>query len=299
MITWAMSSFGVQKIPNNNAIRAIMEKLQSFYSVMTTCFEGSLGHVYYINDLATLIAQVFLIYLNIFLLLTSIQEVANPKVHPHLSFFPEDASQVLENANQAQHWLHELSPKLLTPVIQQHGQQFFIFEPAILDNKDIVIPFCFFKCKDASAIFAHSWCMYPYLDGWLVYKFEELTLPASRLLTSFPYFCASHNHQSLPNPENILGTICRYNGQIAMWSLTNPKVGKKWCKKAKGIQFMHFQSGFIAMTLMETCQRNGTNIIPFYLLLLDFHISIFIMNIMCIFYAPPTLHLHLKCLKEL
>lgn len=41
---------------------------------------------------------------------------------------------------QAHHWLHELDPSLLTPMIRIHAQDFFVFEPAQLKNGEVVIP---------------------------------------------------------------------------------------------------------------------------------------------------------------
>ena len=42
--------------------------------------------------------------------------MANPNVWPHIQVYPEDADDILENANQGRRWLYELDADLLTPV---------------------------------------------------------------------------------------------------------------------------------------------------------------------------------------
>ena len=86
-----MQCFGVPKLPNLPAMKAVMTRLQDKYSVKTIQYQGALGHIYYANDISFLISQVSIIMTVCAFCLMSNQEMANPHVRPHLNFFPEDS----------------------------------------------------------------------------------------------------------------------------------------------------------------------------------------------------------------
>ena len=58
IINWGMKALGIPQIPSGNAVKGLVQTLQSACGVKTIRHEGALGHVYYANDLLTLIAQV-------------------------------------------------------------------------------------------------------------------------------------------------------------------------------------------------------------------------------------------------
>ena len=58
MFEWALQGFGVSKVPNERAIKIVMDQLQNDYSIKTIHYQGALGHVYYANNLAQIISQV-------------------------------------------------------------------------------------------------------------------------------------------------------------------------------------------------------------------------------------------------
>jgi hypothetical protein len=81
--------------------------------------------------------------------------MANPKVRPHLHFYPEDAGPRLSEARQGARWLNELPPELTTPWAEIEGRTYFTFEPAKLYGNRIVIPARWFM-KDG-VLHAQCW----------------------------------------------------------------------------------------------------------------------------------------------
>ena len=116
--------------------------------------------------------------------------MANPFVHPHLHFFPEDNGNTLANAYEAQRWLTEMNGELLTPVITQRSQKFYVFEPTILDDQTICIPARWFK--RGGQLFAKAWKMRRARligpEGWFVLEYDCLEFPITKLAVSFPFF---------------------------------------------------------------------------------------------------------------
>ncbi|KAJ6632513.1 hypothetical protein B0H10DRAFT_1771822, partial [Mycena sp. CBHHK59/15] len=91
-IHWAMLALGLKDLPSDRVMDNIDKHLQKICGVQSIRYSGKLGHVYYVNDLAALIAQ----------------EMANPTVRENLRFLPEDTKPSLSQAWQAKHWLNEL-----------------------------------------------------------------------------------------------------------------------------------------------------------------------------------------------
>ncbi|KAJ7658763.1 hypothetical protein DFH06DRAFT_1407265 [Mycena polygramma] len=75
-IHWAMLSLGLQNLPSDRVMDDIDKTLQPLCGVQSIRYEGKLGHVYYVNDFAAIIAQ----------------EMANPSVRKNLHFLPEDST---------------------------------------------------------------------------------------------------------------------------------------------------------------------------------------------------------------
>lgn len=137
-----------------------------------------------------------------------VQEMANPRVRPHLQFLPEDAGGHLSNANQARRWLHEMDPKLLTQMVRHQGRDYFVFEPALLANQKACIPIRWFK--RGTETFARAWPLQPMEHhrlgkGWLVHEYQELEVPLSSFAVSFPAFCDTYEQREMPSPQNLFG----------------------------------------------------------------------------------------------
>ena len=180
--------------------------------------------------------------------------MANPKVRPYLTFYPEDAGETLKNTYQADKWLREMEPELLTPMVEYHNETLYVFEPCILSNKSVVMPVRWFKRHGST--FAIVYLLYPdsaiQPSGWVVYEFEEYEISVSDIAVSFPFFCGTFQHRSLPDPRNIigdflhcfgrfdsynitlLGTVKKIGGQLTAWTRTDPAIGNKWRAIGKG-----------------------------------------------------------------
>ncbi|KAL1937002.1 hypothetical protein VTO73DRAFT_2036 [Trametes versicolor] len=58
VIHWALLALGVKDVPTQYAVDQVAKTLQKCCGVASVRHEGALGHVYYVNDLAAIIAQV-------------------------------------------------------------------------------------------------------------------------------------------------------------------------------------------------------------------------------------------------
>lgn len=139
-----------------------------------------------------------------------LQEIANPKVRPHLRFFPEDCGGQLSEAYQARRWLRELDPGLTTPMIRHKNQDFYIFEPTIVRQNKVCMPIRWFS--RGNKMFAYAWQMEPSFagNGWVVREDQVVEIDSEQLVTAFPSFRSSYGHLKLPNPENIIGCVLNY-----------------------------------------------------------------------------------------
>ena len=98
--------------------------------------------------------------------------MANPEVCPYLKFYLEYSGGVVSNAYQAKHWLKDMDPDLLMPVIRQDNQVYFVFGPSTLVDQSVCMPVEWFICL--GRMHAHAWQMLPSTrgcnSGWIVTK---------------------------------------------------------------------------------------------------------------------------------
>jgi hypothetical protein len=134
--------------------------------------------------------------------------MANPHVRPNLRFLPEDAGSRLSEAWQGARWLKELEPELTTPMVCAHNQDFYIFEPVMLEDQRVCMPIRWFT--RGSNTIACVWAMESLDDGsgWVVQEHMEYEVDLSKFLLSFPHFVASHKHYRLSDPRIIIGIVC-------------------------------------------------------------------------------------------
>ncbi|KAF8985623.1 hypothetical protein BDQ17DRAFT_1187623, partial [Cyathus striatus] len=116
LITWSHQFLGNEGVPNRSTMKSVEHFLQEMCGIKTIQYNGTFGHIYYVNDLHAIVTQ----------------EMANPIVCQHLEFFLEDSTGYFCNANQFQWWRHELNADLTTPMIHSHNHDFYIYEPALL-----------------------------------------------------------------------------------------------------------------------------------------------------------------------
>ncbi|KAJ6559329.1 hypothetical protein B0H10DRAFT_1845878 [Mycena sp. CBHHK59/15] len=124
-----MLALGLKDLLSGHVTDDIDKALQKMCGVQSIQYSGKLGHIYYVNDLAAIIAQ----------------EMANPTVCKNLHFPPEDMKPSLSQVWQASCWLNELNSDLTTPMIRDHNQDFYINEPALLKDGAICMAIQWFK----------------------------------------------------------------------------------------------------------------------------------------------------------
>lgn len=140
------------------------------------------------------------------------QEMANPRVRPHLSFYPENTGgEYLAEARQGARWLDEVPGEYLTPMIRVGARDFYVHEPLMSDDGVVRMPMRWFTRVEhgVHVLYAKCWDMQPVLSdvgaGWRVYENNAHEIAASRLLKNFPELCTSAPLHSLPPPSRIFG----------------------------------------------------------------------------------------------
>jgi hypothetical protein len=58
IIRWGMEMFGVNNLPSSAVMKEIDEVLQMGCGIDTIRYKGPFGHLYYVNHLGSIIAQV-------------------------------------------------------------------------------------------------------------------------------------------------------------------------------------------------------------------------------------------------
>ncbi|KAI6147878.1 hypothetical protein BKA82DRAFT_4329899 [Pisolithus tinctorius] len=135
--------------------------------IETLPFTGAFGHQYYMNSFSDIIRQVF-IY----------------------------SGGQLNEAYQARRWLKEMDPTQLTPMICLHGQDFFIFEPAL---------------------------------NWHISQLTSVLPPAHNILGMFLLLLhLSYSKQLGIENSHQAGLL------LEPWTLTNPHEGNHWHVLANG-----------------------------------------------------------------
>ncbi|XP_006464096.1 hypothetical protein AGABI2DRAFT_120883 [Agaricus bisporus var. bisporus H97] len=197
-ILWGMNALGVNFLPSVIQLKDSNVHLQNTHGIRTIRYEGKL---------------------------TISVELANPRICPHLHFYPEDSHPHLEEAWQAHRWSCELDPALLTPMIRYQSQDFYVFEPALLKNGRVVIPERWFtrRINDVHQFFALAYSLVP------MYSATE------DLLLSFPTLRDTFVADGLPDPRLILGVRHSQDDVgLSPWTLTDPTVGNRYRALAKG-----------------------------------------------------------------
>ncbi|RPD56808.1 hypothetical protein L226DRAFT_513548 [Lentinus tigrinus ALCF2SS1-7] len=227
IILWAMDVLGVDQRPSLFVLKTLDDMLQTLCGIGSIRHKGPLGHVYYVNALESLLAQ----------------EMANPRIRPHLRFYPEDAGQKLKECWQASRWLHELSPDIATPMVRVGSQDYYVYEPAKLIDGQVIIPFRWYTRASASGsgvqvLFGEGWRTHAvtFHDGtrsYVVHEFEHVRFTTTSLSLSFPALLETHATDRSPDPRRILGRkLSIGDNGIHPWTYTNPACGNPWRARA-------------------------------------------------------------------
>ncbi|KAF7303282.1 hypothetical protein MKEN_01292300 [Mycena kentingensis (nom. inval.)] len=225
-IHWAMQVLGVPNLPSDRVMDEIDKKLQPICGVQSIRYEGKLGHTYYVNDFAAIIAQ----------------ELANPTIRKQLRFLPEDAGKSLSEAWQADRWLNEMDPDLATPMIRMGNEDFFVHEPAITTT-GVYMPTRWYTKVDRT--YARAWRMVPaaHNTGWYVDVRRTWDIPAENFTVSFKAFTSCYGERGYPDPRIIHGKLIPgpdSTYQTAEWTLTDPLKPNRWRVHAKGHRVVAF-----------------------------------------------------------
>ncbi|KAJ7147561.1 hypothetical protein C8R43DRAFT_889965, partial [Mycena crocata] len=218
LFLWLLKINNVDDVPSVKQMQKINLALQKVCGIDSIPYNGALGHKYFVNSLAQIIAQ----------------EMANPRVRPHLSFYPEDSGSRLSEARQGDRWLKELPDEQTTPMLRILGHDYFIYEPAMLDDRECCIPTRWFI--RGGKYFAKCWKMLAVTSeqgsGWRVLQTDDYEIPASRFLKNFIQFQADAHLYDVPHPSFIIGS--------KPWTYTNPVLGNSWRAKANGSRVVAF-----------------------------------------------------------
>ena len=133
--------------------------------------------------------------------------MSNPKVRPYVHFYPEDTGPNISEARQGSRWLKELRPEETTLMVRIHGDDYFIYEPTMLNNLSFCIPTRWFARN--GVFFARAWILEPSTlgddSGWVVHEDLEVEVSQDQLLKNFPQLGEDHERYQVPHPSVILG----------------------------------------------------------------------------------------------
>ncbi|KAH6880930.1 hypothetical protein BKA70DRAFT_1446935 [Coprinopsis sp. MPI-PUGE-AT-0042] len=225
-ILWAMAFTGGRELPSVDQMKGYNKTLQSLCGINTIPHKGVFGNLYSLNDISQIVAQ----------------EMSNPQVRPHLTFYPEDAGERLEGASQGERWLHNLPPGQTTPMHRIAGVDYYIYEPCMLHDGSFCIPTRWFvrgrtmmaRAWPISVVGAydnngdqHRW--------WEVHEDREIDVPEHAFLIDFLSLKEKHTLFDVPHPAHLL-SILRPGVYFSppKWTYTNPQEGNPWRTHARG-----------------------------------------------------------------
>ncbi|KAH9159959.1 hypothetical protein EDB89DRAFT_1915359 [Lactarius sanguifluus] len=133
------------------------------------------------------------------------REMANPHVRPYLHFYPEDAGKTVNEYWHATHWHEVADSSLVTPMAVINNTHFFVYEPAVLTNGCVVMPYRWFL--HGRSIAARAWPLRAVKrgndTGWIVEEFKTVIVPQGEFLISFGSWGVGQLHRSLPSAKCI------------------------------------------------------------------------------------------------
>ncbi|KAJ7863811.1 hypothetical protein B0H14DRAFT_2348797, partial [Mycena olivaceomarginata] len=225
LFLWLLKVNNVDEVPSVKSMQELNVMLQKLCGIDTIGYDGALGHKYYVNSLGQILSQ----------------EMSNPKVCPHLDFYPEDTGKLLAEARQGKRWLEEIPSSQTTPMARIGKQDYFIHEPAMLDDGKFCMPIRWFvrdkvlvaKCWDLVVITTETG------QNWRVIQ-SESEVSQARFLKSFPKLKADISFYNFPNPSKIKDMQDPLSGALSPWDLTDPVIGNPWRERAKGARVLAF-----------------------------------------------------------
>jgi hypothetical protein len=209
LFLWLLRVNNVDHVPGVDAMKDLNKALQCVCGIDMVGYDGILGHRYYVNNLAQILAQVRHFPSPCLILTHEIPGTVKPAGSscPHLHFYPEDSGVSLAEARQAEKWLHELSSQDTTPMIRHKADDYYIHEPVILTNGDACIPTRWFT--RGGIFYAKAWPMEQIvvdgIRGWCVWEDLMIEIAEKQLLKNYLGFMKDHVFYNMPCLSSLLG----------------------------------------------------------------------------------------------
>ncbi|KAF8180363.1 hypothetical protein BJ912DRAFT_929302 [Pholiota molesta] len=225
LFLWLLRVNKVDSVPSVKSMNTLNKIMQGVCGIDTVAYNGRLGHRYHVNNLGQILAQ----------------EMCNPKTRSHLHFYPEDSAPHVSETRQADRWLKEVRPEDLTPMIRIQQHDYYVFEPAMLNNRSICIPHRWFT-RDGQ-FYAMVWMLEERLGeantpGWVVHEDRNIEVSASQFLKNFRQLAEDFRSYGIPDPSFIIGvhtnTVTAESPELRRWTYTNPVLGNPWRARAQG-----------------------------------------------------------------
>ncbi|KAJ7710741.1 hypothetical protein B0H17DRAFT_914765 [Mycena rosella] len=225
LFIWLLKVNNVDDVPSVKSMQELNARLQKLCGIQSMSYDGAPGHKYYVNSLAQIIAQ----------------EMSNPKVRPHLEFYPEDSGSLLEEARQGKRWLEEIPSDQITPMARIGTQDYFIHEPAMLTDGTFRMPFRWFlrgetlfaKCWDLDVVNTETG------RAWRVVQ-RESEVAQEGFMKNLPELRADFCRYNVPDPTKIKDVQNPSDGTTSDWTFTDPAIGNPWRERAKGARVYCF-----------------------------------------------------------
>ncbi|KAI0355311.1 hypothetical protein OH77DRAFT_1424796, partial [Trametes cingulata] len=231
LFLWLLKINDVEDVPSVRSMLRLNAALQRACGIDTIAYKGVLGHNYHVNALDQIISQ----------------EMSNPRVRPHLHFYPEETDgEHLSEARQGARWVHELPDQVLTPMLRFDGEDFYIHEPVLLRNEEVCMPVRWFNRIEAGTRVWYAKCWQMEIintdvgAAWRVLERDRYEVRAEEMLKAFPSFQRDRSlYPHLPSFSKIRDFV-DLEGRISSWTLTDPEEGNTWRNRAKGHRVLAF-----------------------------------------------------------
>ncbi|KAJ7603920.1 hypothetical protein FB45DRAFT_1085359 [Roridomyces roridus] len=225
LFLWLLKVNNVEDVPTVKSMQELNVMLQQICGIETIEYNGALGHRYHVNNLSQIISQ----------------EMSNPRVRPHLEFYPEDTAKLLQEARQGKRWLEEIPFSQTTPMARIDLQDYYIHEPAMLKDGTYCIPIRWFirdkvlvaKCWDLCVVTADTG------ESWRVVK-REREVAQGQFLKNWTELQVDYHLYGVPSPTQIKDIQDPVSGALVPWDLTDPALGNTWRAKANGGRVLAF-----------------------------------------------------------
>ncbi|KAJ3859097.1 hypothetical protein EV359DRAFT_68458 [Lentinula novae-zelandiae] len=222
LFLWLLKVNGVEDATSVKSMKALDSKLQKLYGIQTIKYKGAMGHTYYVNSLADIIAQ----------------KMANPQVRPHLSFYPEEKSNNLSEAWQFSQWFYEVPDEQVGPMLCIGMIDYYTFEPVMLTTGNICMPHRWYM--HGGRYYAHCWKMVIICSGgqrfWrVVMGHGGFTVEQNQFLKNFPQLI-----EDAALYPNLVDVRKIRDPTVTEWKLTDSSVGNPWRQHAAGAECLSF-----------------------------------------------------------